>query len=145
MSIVFNLSDREIFSEIFSFQSITFTNLQIKLLNKNIFSLMQVMYTFRARCHGAMNAAGKDINQLTRNGNTPTGLVVQIPYLNFPSKFFFIIVNVVLQYSVWHYVNIYLFFTIIDIWPQQSWAGPKIIWPVSIFSNYFNRINGSQH
>ena len=100
MSIVFNLSDREIFSEIFSFQSITFTNLQIKLLNKNIFSQMQVMYTFRARCHGAMNAAGKDINQLTRNGNTPTGLVVQIPYLNFPSKFFFIIVNVVLQYSV---------------------------------------------
>lgn len=89
------------------------------------------MYTFRARCHGAMNAAGKDINQLTRNGNTPTGLVVQIPYLNFPSKFFFIIVNVVLQYSVWHYVNIYLFFTIIDIWPQQSWARPKIIWPVS--------------
>lgn len=59
------------------------------------------MYTFRARCHGAMNAAGKDINQLTRNGNTPTGLVVQIPYLNFPSQFFFfIIVNVVLQYSV---------------------------------------------
>lgn len=35
----------------------------------------KVMYTFRARCHGAMNAAGKDINQLTRNGNTPTGLV----------------------------------------------------------------------
>lgn len=50
---------------------------------------MQVMYTFRARCHGAMNAAGKDINQLTRNGNTPTGLVVQIPYLKFSIQVFF--------------------------------------------------------
>lgn len=35
----------------------------------------KVMYTFRARCHGAMDATGKEINQLTRDGNTPTGLV----------------------------------------------------------------------
>lgn len=34
-----------------------------------------VMHTFRARCHGAMDATGKEINQLTTDGNTPTGLV----------------------------------------------------------------------
>ncbi|XP_068731715.1 uncharacterized protein [Montipora capricornis] len=34
------------------------------------------MYTFVARCHGSINnLTGKAINQLTRNGNTPTGLI----------------------------------------------------------------------
>ncbi|XP_078349810.1 uncharacterized protein LOC144634662 isoform X2 [Oculina patagonica] len=35
-----------------------------------------VRYTFLARCHGATDSiTGEAINQLTRNGNTPTGLV----------------------------------------------------------------------
>ena len=37
---------------------------------------MQVRYRFLARCHGSLDSTGKTLNQLTRNGNTPTGLVV---------------------------------------------------------------------
>ena len=104
------------------------------------------MYTFRARCHGAMNAAGKDINQLTRNGNTPTGLVVQIPYLNFPSQFFFYH----FQYSITvqcltlcvylsiFYNNRHLTSTVLS--QTQNHLARKYL---SIFSNYFDRINGS--
>ncbi|CAH3140877.1 unnamed protein product [Porites lobata] len=35
----------------------------------------EVRYRFLARCHGSLDSTGKTINQLTRNGNTPTGLV----------------------------------------------------------------------
>ena len=109
---------------------------------------MQVMYTFRARCHGAMNAAGKDINQLTRNGNTPTGLVVQIPYLKFSIQVFFyhcqcsITVQclTLCEYLSIFYNNRHLTSTVLS--QIQNHLVRKYL---SIFSNYFNRINGSQH
>lgn len=34
----------------------------------------QPVYKFKIRAHGAMNRDGTPVNQLTRNGNTPTGL-----------------------------------------------------------------------
>ena len=34
------------------------------------------MHRFKARCHGATDPTGEAINQLSTNGNTPTGLMV---------------------------------------------------------------------
>ncbi|XP_046841485.1 uncharacterized protein LOC124435547 [Xenia sp. Carnegie-2017] len=34
-----------------------------------------VLYKFRVRAHGAVDSSGHTLNQLTTNGNTPTGLV----------------------------------------------------------------------
>lgn len=35
----------------------------------------QAMHRFKARCHGATDPTGEAINQLSTNGNTPTGLM----------------------------------------------------------------------
>lgn len=42
-----------------------------------------MLYVFRVRAHGSVDSSGKAVNQFTRNGNTPTGLVVRFIHCTF--------------------------------------------------------------